>query len=233
LVQPGVAGGSRADRAGAAQDLGTDPGAGLYIGEDPIWWRGRPLEDAALIARAKDGDVASYETLVRRYQEIAFRTAYLIAGNAAEAEDAAQEGFVKAFYALGRFRDDTPLRPWLLTIVANEARNRRKASTRRANLAHALRAAGEAASVGPASGDAAPSPEAAVLAAELRGTLLSALETLRDEERLALQCRYFLDLSEAEMSQVLGCARGTVKSRLSRGLAHLREWLSRAGAHHV
>jgi RNA polymerase sigma-70 factor (ECF subfamily) len=95
---------------------------------------------------------------VRRYQEIAFRTAYLIAGDAAEAEDAAQEGFVKAFYALDRFRDDTPLRPWLLTIVANEARNRRKASSRRANLAHALREAGGARHPGSDSGDAAPSP---------------------------------------------------------------------------
>ncbi|HEV8639123.1 MAG TPA: RNA polymerase sigma factor [Chloroflexota bacterium] len=201
--------------------------------QDPIWWRGRPLEDTALIARAKDGDVASYETLVRRYQGIAFRTAYLIAGDAAEAEDAAQAGFVKAFYALGRFRDGAPLRPWLLTIVANEARNRRKASSRRADLAHALSAAAEASSVGPASGGAAPSPEAAALAAERRDTLLAALRTLRDEERLALECRYFLDLSEAEMAKVLGCPRGTVKSRLSRGLTHLREWLSRAEAPRV
>jgi RNA polymerase sigma-70 factor (ECF subfamily) len=225
--------GRRPPRWSTARSAEPAAARGCTCGEDPIWWRGRPLEDAALIARAKAGDAASYETLVRRYQEIAFRTAYLIAGNAAEAEDAAQEGFVKAFYALDRFRDGTPLRPWLLTIVANEARNRRKASTRRANLAHALRAAGEASSVGPAAGDAAPSPEAAVLAAELRGALLSALRTLRDEERLALECRYFLDLSEAEMAQVLGCPRGTVKSRLSRGLAHLREWLNRAEAPRV
>src|SRR5687767_15772453 len=118
--------------------------------------------------------------LVERYQQIAFRTAYLIAGDASEAEDAAQEAFVKAYRALDRFRDHTPLRPWLLTIVANEARNPRKASTRRAVLA--LRAA--ASPVGPASGDAAPSPEAAVLAAEPRARLVDAMSTLRDEERL-------------------------------------------------
>jgi RNA polymerase sigma factor (sigma-70 family) len=169
--------------------------------------------------------VRAYEMLVERYQQIAFRTAYLIAGDAAEAEDAAQEAFVKAYRALDRFREDTPLRPWLLTIVANEARNRRKASSRRATLA--LRAA-MAAPVGPASGDAAPSPEAAVLAAERRARLIAAMAELRDEERLALQCRYFLDLSEAEMADVLDCPRGTVKSRLSRGLAHLRERLSPA-----
>ena len=72
-----------------------------------------------------------------------------------------------------------------------------------------------------------------MLAAELRQALLAALGTLRDEERLALECRYFLDLSEAEMSEVLACPRGTVKSRLSRGLAHLRESMSRAGVRHA
>jgi RNA polymerase sigma factor (sigma-70 family) len=190
---------------------------------------GRPLEDADLVARAKRGEVRAYEMLVERYQQIAFRTAYLIVGDAAEAEDAAQEAFVKAYRALDRFRDDTPLRPWLLTIVANEARNRRKASGRRATLAlRAALASSRAPPVGPASGDAAPSPEAAVLAAERRARLVEAMAELRDEERLAVQCRYFLDLSEAEMADVLDCPRGTVKSRLSRGLAHLRERLSPA-----
>ena len=186
---------------------------------------GRPLEDADLVARAKRGEVRAYEMLVERYQQVAFRTAYLIAGDASEAEDAAQEAFVKAYRALDRFRDGTPLRPWLLTIVANEARNRRKAIGRRASLA--LRAA---AAPGGASGDAAPSPEAAVLAAEQRARLVGAIGELRQEERLAVQCRYFLELSEAEMAEVLACPRGTVKSRLSRALGHLREHLAPAGA---
>ena len=60
------------------------------------------------------------------YQGIAFRTAYLLTGSAADAEDAAQDAFVKAYYALGRFRKGAELRPWLLRIVANEARNKRR-----------------------------------------------------------------------------------------------------------
>ena len=96
------------------------------------------------------------------YQGIAFRTAYVIAGNAADAEEAAQDGFVKAWRALGRFRDGAPFRPWLLQIVANEARNRRRSAGRRAHLA--LRAATEE-----PSGDAAPSPEAALLSARDSG----------------------------------------------------------------
>src|SRR5438093_1148669 len=85
---------------------------------------GRPLDESDLIQRAKRGDKHAYEELVHAYQGIAFRTAYVIAGNGADAEEAAQDGFVKAWRALGRFRAGAPFRPWLLRIVANEARNR-------------------------------------------------------------------------------------------------------------
>src|SRR5258708_24999718 len=95
---------------------------------------GRPEEDSELFARAQRGDTAAYEEIVRRYQQIAFRTAYVITGSAAEAEDAAQDGFVKAFRALGRFRPGAPPRPWILRIVANEARYRVRSSHRRLGL---------------------------------------------------------------------------------------------------
>ena len=180
---------------------------------------GRPLEDSELVEQAQKGDAGAYEALVQRYQEVAFRTAYLITGEAAEAEDATQEAFVKAFYALARFRSGAPFRPWLLRIVANEARNRRKASGRGAQLA--LRVADDR-----PLGDAAPSPEEAVLAQEQRASLLQALNELREEDRLVLAYRYFFDLSESEMADALGCARGTVKSRLSRALSRLRAGLA-------
>lgn len=150
------------------------------------------------------------------HQGIAFRTAYLIAGNAADAEEAAQSGFVKAWYALGRFRAGSPFRPWLLQIVANEARNKRRAEGRRTQLS--VRAAAD-----PTSGDAAPSPETTLLAAEQREELLGAVNALREDDRLAIGCRYFLELSEEETAAALGWPKGTVKSRLSRALARLRE----------
>ncbi len=153
---------------------------------------------------------------MRRHQGIAFRTAYLVAGDATDAEDAAQDGFVKAYRALGRFRAGAPFRPWLLQIVANEARNRRRSAGRRAGLA--LRAAGEI-----PSGGAAPSPEGNVLAGEDRERLLGAVNGLPEEHRLVIACRYFLDLSEEETAAALGWRRGTVKSRTSRALARLRE----------
>jgi RNA polymerase sigma factor (sigma-70 family) len=116
----------------------------------------RPPDESELIERARRGDTAAYGAIVRTHQGIAFRTAYLIAGDASDAEEAAQDGFVKAYRALGRFRAGAPFRPWLLAIVANEARNRRRSAGRRANLA--LRAADEA-----RPGDAVPSPDAALV----------------------------------------------------------------------
>jgi RNA polymerase sigma factor (sigma-70 family) len=180
---------------------------------------GRPLNDNELVERARAGDAGAYATLVRDHEEIAFRTAYLITGNAADAEDAAQEGFVKAHRALRRFRAGEPLRPWLLTIVANEARNQRRSAGRRAALA--LRAAGEQ----HPSGAAAHSPEPALLAGERRAALLGALGRLREDDRLVIGCRYLLDLSEAETAATLGIRPGTVKSRLSRSLERLRDEL--------
>ena len=125
---------------------------------------------------------------------------------------------VKAFYALPRFRRGAPLRPWLLAIVANEARNRRRSGGRREALA--LRAADD-----PSSGGAAPSPEGRLLATEERTELLAALESLGEDDRLVLSCRYLLDLSEAETAEVLSLRRGTVKSRTSRALDRLRAQL--------
>ncbi len=156
----------------------------------------------------------AYESLVRRYQDAAVRTAHLFAPDG-DAEDAAQEAFVKAHAALGRFRDGAPFRPWLLQIVANEARNRRRSAGRRAALA--LRAVEDR-----RPGDAAPSPESAVLDREEQEWLLAAINDLGQDDREVIAARYFLELSEAEMAQVLGLPRGTVKSRLSRALGRLR-----------
>jgi RNA polymerase sigma-70 factor (ECF subfamily) len=176
---------------------------------------GRPLEDAELVELAKGGDVRAYGELVDRYREISFRTAYLIARNSADAEDATQDAFVKAYYALDRFRSAEPFRPWILRIVSNEARNRRRSAGRRERLA--LRVVERR---GP--GDAAPSPDAAAIAEETRRTLLAALETLPERDRQVIACRYLLELSEAETAQTLGVRPGTVKSRLSRALTRLR-----------
>ena len=120
----------------------------------------RALTEGELVALAQDGDGDAYASLVRAHQDIAFRTAMLITQNAAEAEEAAQDalrqGVARAARASGA---GEPLRPWLLTIVANEARNRRRSAGRRTALA--LR-------VGRSRRGRGRSAEAQVLAAESR-----------------------------------------------------------------
>ena len=153
-----------------------------------------------------------------RYRDLAFRTAFLITRSAADAEDAAQDAFVKAYYALERFRARDSFRPWILRIVSNEAKNRLRSARRREGLA--LRAAEDR-----RSGDAAPSPEAAAIEVETKEALLRALGGLKENDRLIIAYRYFLELSEAETASALGIRPGTVKSRLFRALDRLRDLL--------
>jgi RNA polymerase sigma-70 factor (ECF subfamily) len=176
-----------------------------------------PPSEAALLTRARGGDLDAYEQLVRLHQQIAFRTALVLTRDRADAEEAAQDAFVKAWRALRRFDETRPFRPWLLAIVANEARNRRRAGGRRELLA--VRA-GDAASTSAAG--AAASPESRLLVAERDATLAAALERLDERDRQVIACRYLLELSEAETAAALGCRAGTVKSRLSRALDRLR-----------
>ena len=177
---------------------------------------GRPLEDPELVERSRHGDQDAYAELVTRYQALAARTAYVITGSEDDAQDAAQEGFVKAYYALDRFRAGAPFRPWLLRIVANEAINRRKARGRRPTVGLSM-------AMDRPSPDTALSPEGAALASERRERVLAALREMREEDRVVIAYRYFFGLSESEMAEALGVARGTVKSRLSRAIARLRE----------
>ena len=174
------------------------------------------------MSRARRGDATAFGWLVAAHAEIAFRTAYLVVGDAAEAEDAAQEAFVRAHGAMGRFEEGAPFRPWLLRIVGNTARNRRRASGRRLGLLLRAEAAADRRHV--------PSAESAVLDDELRRELLEAVNALRPDDRLVIGARYFLDLPEAEIAALAGVAPGTVKSRLSRARARLAEALGgRAG----
>ncbi|HVY95486.1 MAG TPA: sigma-70 family RNA polymerase sigma factor [Solirubrobacterales bacterium] len=170
--------------------------------------------DEVLIARAREGDVRAYEELVERHQRTAFRVAWLITRSTPEAEEAAQDAFVKAHAALGRFRAGAPFRPWLLKIVTNEARNRRVAASRRERLG--LRAV-EAAE------ESAPAAEAEAIAGSDRAALLAAIGRLDRRDQLVIGARFLLELSEAETAAALGVRRGTVKSRTSRALARLRK----------
>ena len=185
---------------------------------------GSATDDADLIERARQGDVDAYGELVRRYQHDARRTAAAVAG-VGNADDAAQEAFVRAFGFLHRFRPGAPFRPWLLAVVANVARNHTRSSHR---WTRAVRAPSERGRITMTT----PSAEDEALTRRRDGTVRAALDALPGRYRDVVACRYLLDLSEEETAQVLGIARGTVKSRLSRGLDRLERQLDRE-VHHA
>jgi RNA polymerase sigma-70 factor (ECF subfamily) len=161
----------------------------------------------------RDGDTDAYAVLVRRHAPMAMRTAMLL-GAGSDAEDVVQDALVKAYRSLGSFRLDRPFRPWLLRIVANEARNAHRSSARRG-------AREERDARAPARGVVDPAVE--VADRQAHQDLLAAVGRLPDRLGRVVVCRYLLELDEAETATVLGVPRGTVKSRLSRGLGRLRD----------
>jgi RNA polymerase sigma-70 factor (ECF subfamily) len=173
-------------------------------------------DDDVLVRRARSGDRAAFGALVRLHQAAALRVAALYAP-AGEAEDAVQDGFVKAHRALRRFELGRPFRPWLLAIVVNDARDRARAARRASHLVD------RAAALAPPAGVVTPEEDA--LARIGAGPLAAAVAVLGEDEQRAIVLRHVLDLSEEETAAVLGCAVGTVKSRTSRGLARLRATL--------
>ncbi len=136
--------------------------------------------------------------------------------NAADADDACQEAFTKAYRALGGFKIGAPFRPWLLRIVTNEARNRIRSNRRHENLR--LRAVS---SIHVSESD----PADWVLIDEARRHLLEAVEELPSQDREIIAYRYFLELPVSETAAALSIAEGTVKSRLARALERLSDRL--------
>jgi len=172
-------------------------------------------DEANLIVRARRKDPAAWETLTRVHQQPVFRLAYLLLGDADEAEDAAQETFIKAYYALDSFDSSRPLRPWLLGIAANQARNQRRALGR--YLAHLKRFA-------------RLQPAAASTRDESQpDEIWEVVRRLNRAFQEVIALRYYFEMSEAEMAETLSIAPGTVKSRLHRALSALREELGSAG----
>jgi RNA polymerase sigma-70 factor (ECF subfamily) len=173
------------------------------------------LDEAELVGRARRGDGEAWYRLVGVHQEAVFRLAYLLLRDASDAEDVAQEVFVRAFRALDTFDPARPLRPWLLRIASNLAQNRRRSLGRYLEALKRLYSTPET--------TATPASPAEGMAKRWEAeTLWSAIKRLKPAEQEVVYLRYFLELSEAEMATAMNVAPGTVKSRLHRALGRLR-----------
>lgn len=175
------------------------------------------MSDADLIVQARQGDGTAWEALIQQHQTAVFRLAYLMLGDADDAEDAAQEAFIRTYRALGSFDETRPLRPWLLHITANVARNRRRAIGRYVGALKRLLAHPEP--VSHAETESFQQWEAQLL--------WQAVRQLSSADQEIIYLRYFLELSVVETADALQVAPGTVKSRLHRALHHLRTVMER------
>jgi RNA polymerase sigma-70 factor, ECF subfamily len=180
----------------------------------------RLTDEQSLISRARRGDAQAYERLVRLYEPLAFRAAWLITHDEHEAADAAQDAFVRAYRALGSFKLERPFRPWLLQIVTNQALNRVHAAQRRTRMTERF---GE---LMVASADT-PSPERKLEEREQSERLAEAVGQLSRDEQALIALRYSLELPEIEVAQAFNVPLGTIKSRVHRTLARLREIIRR------
>jgi RNA polymerase sigma-70 factor, ECF subfamily len=185
-----------------------DPGSMAVAGRLELSVRGRARSEAALVRAARAGDGAAVEELFRRHWPGTYRAAYLVVGDAAAAEDIAQEAFLKAIAALERFDRRRPLAPWLHRIAINRAIDWTRARTARPEQPGADERAAPAAVAG--------------LSDELAG----ALAALPADRRAVVVLRYLLEYTPGEIADLLELPRGTVNSRLRRGLDELERRLS-------
>jgi len=165
-------------------------------------------DDAGRLERARAGDGRAFGELLAPVLDPAFRLAMTMLNDRAAAEDAVQDGALKAWRNLDRFRPASALRPWLLAIVANECR-----TVRRGRWWGVMRFADSGRFSGGATSDRSWAE---------RLDLDAALDRLAPHHLLALTLYYHLDLPIDEVARVLGCSEGGARQRIHRALASLR-----------
>lgn len=182
------------------------------------------LTDSDLVDRTRAGDMRAFEALMRRYNRTLYRTARAILRDDAEAEDAVQEAYIRAYAALGGFRGESKLSTWLVRIAANEALMRRRKNARSAVVVP-MDGAAEERWEEAMSEEAGPERNA--LGGEMRRLLEERIDALPDDYRAVFMLRAVEELSVEEAATALGIPEATVRTRHFRARALLRESLAR------
>ena len=185
------------------------------------------LDDAALVAAAADGDPQAFEGLMRPHNRLLFRTARSILKDDAEAEDALQDAYLRAWRALRAFRAESKVATWLVRIVINEALGRlRRSGAKVIPLDPAMESSGldREASM---EDDPDRRPEHETLRAEMRRLIEARIDLLPDAFRIVFMLRAVEDLSVEEVAATLQLPESTVRTRFFRARGLLREGLSR------
>lgn len=178
--------------------------------------------DTDLVSRAAGGDASAFQALVERHRSMVYRVAYQFAGNHHDAEDIAQEVFIKMYRSLERFRQEAQLSSWLYRIVMNACIDHR----RRHAPAGSAPFGEEAEQRMLNTPEETPGPEQRAYAGELGAVLEAAIADLPKGQRLVFVMRHHQGLKLCEIAEALGLAEGTVKRQLHAAVHRLREALS-------
>lgn len=181
----------------------------------------RPMDDVRLVPLAACGDRAAFQVLVERHRAMVYRVAYQYAGNHHDAEDIAQDVFLKVFRSLDRFRQDAQFTSWLYRIAMN-------ACVDHARRRHPPGSTDDSDELLLASPTTDPDPEARTYAGEIGEAVQLAVDQLPPRQKLIFVMRHFEDLKLCEIAQALGLAEGTVKRQLHAAVHRLRHLLRRA-----
>jgi RNA polymerase sigma-70 factor (ECF subfamily) len=182
------------------------------------------MADSDLITRAAAGDPAAFQALVERHRSMVYRVAYQFAGNHHDAEDIAQEVFIKVYRSLDKFRQDAQLSSWMYRIVMNACIDHR----RRQSPAGSAPFGEEAEHKLLNTPEETPDPENRAYAGELGQVLESEINRLPHGQRLVFIMRHHQGLKLGEIAEALGLAEGTVKRQLHAAVHRLRQALTRA-----
>ncbi len=174
-------------------------------------------DDRQAIEACRRGEREAFDRLVERYQRDVYRLCYRFVNNHEDANDLAQEAFIKAYRALDRFRGDSAFSTWLYRIAVNACLNFRSARKPRAD------------EVPDALMDQRPLADEGILSDERSRVVRAAIERLPEKQRATLILKTYHDLSHEEVASVLGSTVGTVKANLFHGLANLKKLLVAEG----
>jgi RNA polymerase sigma-70 factor (ECF subfamily) len=180
--------------------------------------------DTDLISRAAGGDTSAFQALVERHRSMVYRAAYQFAGNHHDAEDIAQEVFIKVYRSLDRFRQDAQLTSWMYRIVMNACIDHR----RRQRPAIAAPFGEEAEQRMLNTPEDTPGPEDRAYAGELGQVLESEIGRLPNGQRIVFVMRHHQGMKLCEIAEALGLAEGTVKRQLHAAVHRLRQALTQA-----
>ena len=180
--------------------------------------------DADLISRAAGGDPSAFQAIVERHRSMVYRVAYQFAGNHHDAEDIAQEVFIKVYRSLDRFRQDAQLTSWLYRIVMNACIDHR----RRSRSAAAAPFGEEAEQQMLNTPEDRPDPEERAYGGELGQVLEWEIGRLPKGQRIVFVMRHHQGMKLSEIAEALGLAEGTVKRQLHAAVHRLRQALTQA-----